>query len=103
MKKYRILPQTQEDFFNAHEYLYERSPSAAESFAKLMFDAFELLGDFPALGHVRKDLTDKPFRFWPAGNYLIIYRPDLNPVPIVALIHGSQDVGQLLQQSQDEE
>ncbi len=39
-------------------------------------------------GHRRPDLTSRPLRFTNAGNYLIAYAPDKDPLWIVAIVHG---------------
>jgi antitoxin ParD1/3/4 len=55
-----------------------------------------LLAGRPGAGHWRKDLTDEPVKFFPTYSYLIVYRPETNPVQIVAIIHGRRDVEQFL-------
>lgn len=47
-------------------------------------------------GHWRKDLTDEPVKFFAVYSYLIIYRPETNPLQVIAILHGYRDVGQLL-------
>ena len=48
------------------------------------------------MGHLRTDLAQEPLRFWPVYSYLIIYRPDAEPLEIVRVLHGARDVAQLL-------
>ena len=47
-------------------------------------------------GHWRKNLTDEPVKFFSVYSYLIIYRPETNPLQVVAILHGYRDVEQLL-------
>ena len=54
--------------------------------------AMRLLSDRPRAGHVREDLAEKTVRFWPVYSYLIIYDPARNPIEIIRVVHGSQDV-----------
>jgi plasmid stabilization system protein ParE len=55
------------------------------------FEAFDMLAKHPNMGHARSDLTERDVRFWPVGQYLIVYRC-LLPLQIVAVLHGARDV-----------
>jgi plasmid stabilization system protein ParE len=55
-------------------------------------DAFRLLSNQPALGHVREDLAGPVIRFWPVGAYLILYNAARTPIEILAVVHGARDV-----------
>lgn len=48
------------------------------------------------MGHLREDLTRRPFRFWPVYSYLIVYRPETRPIQILRVLHGARDVKSLL-------
>jgi plasmid stabilization system protein ParE len=54
--------------------------------------AFDLLAKAPSLGHLREDLTSLPVRFWPVGDYLVIYRVQAKAIEIVAVTQGSRDL-----------
>ena len=54
------------------------------------------LAEFPELGHLREDLTDKPVKFWPfKWHYLIIYKPS-SPIEIVRVLSGFRDIINLM-------
>ncbi len=53
--------------------------------------------DLDAADRVREDLTDEPLRFWPVRRYLIVYRPDSDPLEIVRVLSAYRDVKKLLQ------
>jgi antitoxin ParD1/3/4/toxin ParE1/3/4 len=56
------------------------------------------VADRPDLGHFRRDLTDKPLRFFPVrGTYLIVYDPASEPLAVLRVIHGARDVLSLLE------
>ena len=55
-----------------------------------------MLADNPGLGHLRRDLTTKPVRFWPVYSYLVIYDPDARPLEVVRILNGYRDVAALL-------
>jgi len=52
----------------------------------------------PDGGHWRRDLTDEPVKFFPIYSYLVVYRPETNPLQVVAILHGRRDVAELLKE-----
>jgi plasmid stabilization system protein ParE len=54
------------------------------------------LAGTPGAGHRRKDLTDEDVKFFPVYSYLIVYRPETKPLQIASILHGRQDVEQIL-------
>ena len=48
------------------------------------------------MGHTRRDLTDRDVRFWPEGSYLIVYRELPEALQVVAVLHGSRDVPEIM-------
>ena len=64
-------------------YLAQENPVVARIFLDALFDAMDNLAEYPELGHLREDLTDRPVKFWPfKWHYLIIYKPT-SPLEIV--------------------
>jgi antitoxin ParD1/3/4/toxin ParE1/3/4 len=49
------------------------------------------------MGHLREDLADEALRFWRVYSYMIIYRPDSQPLEIVRVLHGARDTSTLFQ------
>jgi plasmid stabilization system protein ParE len=76
------------------------SVPAADRLIRILFRAFLELAKFPGMGHKRGDLTPLPVRFWPVGNYLIVYRSERRPIEVVAIVHGNRDVPAFLQHRQ---
>jgi len=54
------------------------------------------LGEFPMLGRVREDLSDEVMRVFVVHRFLIVYRPETQPVQIVRVLHGARDVEAIL-------
>lgn len=46
----------------------------------------------PGVGHYRRELLDERFRFWGVWSYLIVYRDATQPIRIVSILHGKQDL-----------
>ena len=96
MKRFRISPEAAANITEIWEFIAEDNVAAAEASSARAGDAIRGLARTPAKGHLREDLTDKPVRFWPVRSYLIVYRPDTDPLEIVAVLHGARDIPRLL-------
>jgi plasmid stabilization system protein ParE len=70
--------------------------NAADQPEDEFFEAFEKLVRQPRMGHTRPDLTERDVRFWPAGSYLIVCRDLEEALQIVAVLHGSRDVPEVM-------
>jgi plasmid stabilization system protein ParE len=77
-------------------FIATESPEASFKVQRRFEDVFDLLGDNPALGHRREDLTHRPFRFFPVYSYLVIYIPDWDPIDIVRILSATRDLKRLL-------
>jgi plasmid stabilization system protein ParE len=90
--RYTLSEQAQQDIENIVEYIFADNPKAALEMETDIYQAFELLIDNPRIGHVRKDLTDKPYRFWTFRKpYLVIYS-DVSPLRILRVMSGFRDI-----------
>ncbi|KTD53929.1 type II toxin-antitoxin system RelE/ParE family toxin [Legionella quateirensis] len=77
-------------------YLAQENPVVAQTFLDALFDAMDNLAEYPELGHLREDLTDKPVKFWPfKWHYLIIYKPT-SPLAVVRVLSGFRDIVSLI-------
>lgn len=95
MKEYCLTPAAEDDLFEIWSFIANDNPTAADKLESDFFNAFKKLADKPDLGHFRRDLTDKPVRFFPVrGTYLVVYDPDpaSQPLVIIRLLHGARDV-----------
>ncbi len=59
-------------------------------------DKIVFLAGSPGAGHWRKNLTDQAVKFFSVYSYLIVYRPDTQPMQVVSILHGRRDVEQIL-------
>ena len=41
-------------------------------------------------------MVDRPVLFWPVGSYTIVYRPETEPLRVIAVLHGARDLGPIL-------
>jgi antitoxin ParD1/3/4 len=92
MNPYKLVPEAELDLIQIVEYIGLDSPHNALKVFDRLHAAAQLLADNPLIGHERKDVTDKPIRFWPVYKYLLVYRPDRKPLEILRIIHGMRDL-----------
>ncbi|MBX3119023.1 MAG: type II toxin-antitoxin system RelE/ParE family toxin [Fimbriimonadaceae bacterium] len=68
----------------------------ADRLVRSILSELDFLSENPGAGHLREDLTAKPFRFWSVYSYLIVYHPDSRPLGIYRVFHGAMDVAAIL-------
>jgi plasmid stabilization system protein ParE len=96
MTRYELTKEALGDIDELWLYIAEDSIDAANRVSDAILDACDLLSEQPLVGHARPDLTERPVLFWSSGKYLIVYRPETNPIRIIAVFHSSRDVATLL-------
>ena len=95
-RSYRLSPEAQSQLAAIGEFLAQNSIEAALKVYDALEGAFELLATMPEMGHTREDLTKRPVKFWSVLSYLVIYDPASDPLSVIAIIHGAQDVETIL-------
>jgi plasmid stabilization system protein ParE len=96
MADHFFSPDARIDLLEIWEYIAQDNLSAADKVAKEIEEAVGMLARNPEIGHIRRDLTSKPVRFWPIYSYLIIYDPSTKPLEIVRVLSGYRDIAKLL-------
>jgi plasmid stabilization system protein ParE len=95
MNEYLFTPQAADDLFEIWSYIARDSIEAANRVEAAICEACDFLAATPLAGHVRKDLSDLPVRFWPVQpyrNYLVVYDPQAQPTKIVRIFHGARNL-----------
>lgn len=96
MISFVLTPAAAEDIQNVDDGLVEDSKAAAARVSDAIEAAMTRLSEHPMLGHVRPDLTGRPYRFWSVYSYLIVYQPAPAPIQIIRVLHGARDIAELL-------
>ncbi|HKQ49574.1 MAG TPA: type II toxin-antitoxin system RelE/ParE family toxin [Phycisphaerae bacterium] len=96
MRGFALTPLAESDLTEIRDYLKKQSEEAPRRVLDALHEAMMRLAEMPDLGHLRDDLTDEPFRFWSVFSFLIIYRPETDPLQIVRVLHGARDLKSLL-------
>ena len=96
MFPYVLAPDALQDLQDIWDFIGSDNVPAANKLEDESFEAFEMLAKRPRMGHTRSDLTERDVRFWPVGQYLIVYRSLPNTLQIVAVLHGARDVVEVI-------
>lgn len=98
MADYFFAPEARLDLLEIWEYIAQDNLDAADRVESEVKEILSMLAHNPEAGHIRRDLTSKPVRFWPIYSYLIVYDPEAHPLEVVRILSGYRDVAGLLKQ-----
>ncbi len=99
MASFRFSRDAIDDLDAIWLHIYKNNPKAADAVEEEVRSACALLAESPLQGHLRRDLTELPVRFWTLPrypNYMIVYDPNARPLAILRVLHGKRDLKQLL-------
>jgi antitoxin ParD1/3/4 len=95
--RFVLSPVAADDLVNIWQYIREQSSvKLADRVESVIREKILFLARNPRTGHRRKELTDLPLRFFPVYLYLIVYRAEMKPLQVVAILHGKRDVESVL-------
>lgn len=83
MSRFVLTPAAEDDIREILDYIERDNPPAVARVREGLRDGMRLIAERPGVGHIRTDLTSETVRFWSVFSYLIIYRPETEPVQIV--------------------
>jgi toxin ParE1/3/4 len=89
-------PRAETDLREIVEYIAKDNLSAALAWLDATEALFQLLAAQPELGQLRQTNRFKRSRRHAHGNYVIYYRPKIEGVEIIRVLHGARDAGPLL-------
>jgi toxin ParE1/3/4 len=92
MKPYDLTAQARIDYFDAYDFIASHSGPAAERWETRILEAFDRIAEFPHSGRIHPEYGPDYLRFWVEGQYLVIYDPDAEPLQIIGILHGAQDL-----------
>jgi antitoxin ParD1/3/4/toxin ParE1/3/4 len=92
MKPFQFTPAAENDVFEIWFHIAADNPEAADRLEAEIYDACRRLAFRQDLGHFRRDLTDKPVRFFAVRRtYLVVYDPATEPLEVIRVLHGARD------------
>ena len=92
-----LSPEAEEDLWTIWLYLaQEASIATADRVESVLWEKLRFVAKMPGVGHWRRDLTAQAVKFFTVYEYLIVYRPNMRPLQVVAILHGHRDVAKIL-------
>jgi plasmid stabilization system protein ParE len=95
-RRFLLTPEAKADLQNILSDIADDSPDTAKRLWSEIYDAFQRLGQSPAIGHFHDELLDRRYRFSNFYSYVICYLWARKPIQIIAVIHGARDLAALL-------
>ena len=95
MPQYSITSEAEDDLSEIIEYMSQDSVYQADLWLGRIYNVFELIAYNPQLGRERSDFTDANIRFYPFGNYFIVYH-ETTLVEILGIVSSYRDISALL-------
>ncbi|WIY51858.1 type II toxin-antitoxin system RelE/ParE family toxin [Devosia sp. YIM 151766] len=87
MASFRLTPKAQNDLENIWDYIARDNLQAANELIRQIQGKIELAAANPSMGSMR-DVFGEKVRMLIAGAYLIFYRPELDGILVIAVVHG---------------
>ena len=91
MARFTRTARAEEDLIDIWTYIAQDNLGAADRLLDRLDSVCGLLADNPRMGPARPDLA-QGMRYFPAGNYLVLYREAPGGVEIVRVVHGARDL-----------
>jgi plasmid stabilization system protein ParE len=96
VSRFILSAEARHDYFDAFDFIENYSKNAASKWEAMMLDTFRHLAVWPQTGKIRPEYAPPYIRFWPAGDYVILYNPSSIPVEIIAILHGARNLSELI-------
>lgn len=91
MSEYEVTPAARKDLRSIYRHIAVDNAVAADRQLESLFARFHRLAQHPHIGQLRDDLAET-VRIFPAGNYVIVYRPTEFGIQIIQVLHGARDI-----------
>jgi toxin ParE1/3/4 len=86
-----IKPRARTDLYNIWRYISDYNPEKADEVIDTIQAQFQVLSEHKHAGRRRKELG-RSLRSFPAGDYVIFYRPLKDGIEVVRILHSSRDI-----------
>ncbi len=98
---FQLTPRALNDLSEIWDFIAEDSISAANRVESAILAACTSLARHPLIGSKRIEITSLPVRFWTVTrfpNFIVVYRPETEPLQIVTVLHGKRDLKALFEE-----
>jgi plasmid stabilization system protein ParE len=97
---FRLTPQATKDLDSIWWFIARDSREAADAVEMEIAATCRRLAKHPLMGMKRQDVTLLPVRFWTVTkftNYMVVYRDEMVPLQVIAILHGRRDLKEALE------
>lgn len=95
--KYIVTEKANNDMLEIGEYISIDNKKAAQKQLKKIRDGFRRLSEMPEIGYNKPKWTDKNYKYWNIGKYLIVYEiQDNKTIIILRVLSCYRDISSLL-------
>jgi toxin ParE1/3/4 len=96
-RKPRLLrtARAEEDLIDIWSYIGRHNPMAADRLLDALDETSQALARNPQMGRARDDIA-AGLRYFPVGNYLILYRDLGDGIEVVRYVHGMRRLQDLV-------
>jgi len=96
MRAFVLTSLADRDLDQIWEYLATDNIRTADRVLLAIENGMRRIARTPGIGHYREELTDRRHRFFLVYSYLIVYRPETDPLQIVRVLHAARDIKNIL-------
>ena len=96
---FQFTPQATNDIDGIWWFIAKDNREAADRVEMEITATCRRLAKHPLMGTKRQDITPLPVRFWTVTrfpSYVIVYRPETVPLQVVAVLHGKQNLNEVI-------
>jgi toxin ParE1/3/4 len=94
--KYKISVSASNDIDDIWLWLAKENINSADNFLNELYKIFDLLCEFPLIGSMKPDFTDKNYRWIPIQKYWIAYKDFTSPLEIARVISAYRDIQEII-------
>jgi toxin ParE1/3/4 len=91
MGRIRRTPRAGRDLEEIWFFVAQDNPVAADRWLDTLEEKLSLVADNPLMGTARPDIAPE-LRYYPVGNYLLLYRIVSGGIEVVRVMHGARDL-----------
>ena len=100
MKRFIVAPAAKQDLKDIRDHIAKDSASASRRVIRELRAKMALLAENPGIGHKHDFIPQEDLRVFPVYSYLIVFRPERQPIEVARVIYGGMDLEQAFKVTQ---
>jgi toxin ParE1/3/4 len=93
-----FAPLAVQDLDEIWDYIARDDVEAANGVIDRITEVCQMLATQPEMGLRRPEFAGGNLRSFVVGNFIVFYRPVANGIEVARVVHGSRDIGRLIQE-----